>query len=291
VVAVPNLRHKPLALAALTAGKDVLLEKPMAMNVAECDQIIAALKAASRRILQVNFVSRQAPSSVAVRDLIQAGRLGTIYHIKAMMYRRRGIPGLGRWFTTKAESGGGVLIDLGVHLIDLAMYLAGHPRPTRVSASCTGMFGRPIEKYAFTEMWAGPPNKQGVFDVDDAATGLIRFQSNLTLELNTTWAANIPDETLPSGMLILGDKGGVFFDIWGKRVSLATEESGYLVDIKPQMAPGEAWAAGWKRQHELFAQAVRDRTAPVATAEHGRTVQAVIDAMYRSSDLGREVEV
>lgn len=288
VVAAPNYLHKSLALAVLQAGKDLLLEKPMAMNVTECDEILNAAQQ-SAQIVQINFVTRQSPAARAAFDLIQAGRLGRIYHIKAVNCRRRGIPGLGRWFTTKSQSGGGVLIDLGVHLIDLALHLTGRPRVRSVSGACACHFGHPIGSYLFTEMWAGPPDAKGVCDVEDTATAMIRFEDGMVFELHTAWAANLPEASLPNGVLVLGDKGGCYFDPWGRRVTLATEQDGYLVDVMPQLPPGDAWPMAWRRQHELFAESVLTRTPPVSTAEHGREVQLVLDAVYQSSEEGREI--
>ncbi len=157
VVAVPNCFHKEYAIAALKAGKDVLLEKPMALSAAECDEIIDVMKQTDR-IVQLGFVCRCAPTTQMVRRFIDAGRFGRIYYARAQWYRRRGIPGLGRWFTTKSQSGGGVLIDLGVHMIDLMMDLAGRPSVQRVSGVCTSVFGPPIADCNCTDMWAGPPN-------------------------------------------------------------------------------------------------------------------------------------
>ena len=102
VVAVPNHLHREMTIAALEAGKDVLLEKPMAMSVAECESIIAAART-RKRIVMLNFVCRSSPAALAARRFIDAGRLGKLYHVKAALYRRRGIPGLGRWFTTKSR--------------------------------------------------------------------------------------------------------------------------------------------------------------------------------------------
>jgi predicted dehydrogenase len=291
VVAVPNHLHKDMAVAAIAAGKHVLLEKPMATNVSECDAIIAAARS-TRAIVMLNFVSRSSPAALAARAFIDAGRLGQLYHLKASIYRRRGIPGLGRWFTTRSKSGGGVLIDLGVHVIDLALHLAGSPRVERVSGHCTSTFGRPLARYRYTEMWAGPPDLQGVFDVDDGAVALIRLAGGITLELNVTWAANLPDNTLPSGMTILGDRGGCHFDVWGTNFVMATEEDGHLVDVRPQLGSvADAWPSAWRRQHELFARAIAEGAQPQASMECGRAVQAIIDAIYRSSEAGREVEV
>jgi len=290
VVAVPNHLHKDFAIKAMKAGKDVLLEKPMALNTAECDEIIAAMKKTGR-LVQLGFVCRCAPTTRALMTFIASGRLGRIYHARAAWVRRRGIPGLGRWFTTKSEAGGGVLIDLGVHMVDLIMHLTGRRQALRVSGVCTSTFGAPIKKYVYTEMFAGPPNPKGKFDVEDSAMGMIRFEGGLTVELALSWAANVPEELLPSGITLLGEKGGCFYDIWTDKFVIATEQDGHLVDVKPHIKPGNLWDVAFQYEHELFAESVTKRTPPAASAQDGREVQAILDALYRSSDEAREVEV
>ncbi len=290
VVAVPNDCHCACACAALRAGKHVLLEKPMALSRAECDEILAAEKQSSGS-LQMGYVCRQSPTALAAKKWIDSGRFGEIYHIKASLYRRRGIPGLGGWFTTKRQSGGGPLIDLGVHVIDLALHLAGHPKVERVSGKTWSHFGSPIADYCFTSMWAGPPKIDGVFDVEDAATALIRCAGGLTIELNVTWAANIPEGTSRDGISIWGRDAGAFFEVLGKDLTIATQEEGMLVDLKPQFDATNPMDQAWDEQYRHFAQMVMQRKTPVATGHHGRSLQCVIDAIYESSKLNREVEV
>ena len=286
IVAVPNVYHAPTAIAALKAGKDVLLEKPMAMNVTECDQIITAAMA-SDRILQMGFVCRCYPCTVAAMNFIRAGRLGHIYHAKAAFRRRRGIPGLGGWFTTKSMSGGGPLIDLGVHVIDLAWHLAGHPAPERASGACYSVFGSPIEKYTYKDMWAGPPRPDGTFDVEDAATGMIRFEDGLTLQVDAVWAANMPDEVLKDGVMLWGDKGGMYLNHITGELRFIFEDCGHVVEVKPEYKEFIPWVEQLKR----FRKAVETRETPDASADHGRMVQAMLDALYESSESGRETMV
>ncbi len=290
VVAVPNALHKEMAIKALRAGRDVLLEKPMALDVRECDEIIAVLRQTDR-ILQMGFVNRGSPASQAALRIIGDGRLGRIYHAKASVYRKRGIPGLGRWFTTRAESGGGVLIDLGVHMIDLVMYLTGRRDVARAGASCHGIFGKPLEQYAFTEMWSGPPEPAGRFDVEDWASSLMRFRDGLSFEMNVAWAANLPEGALQDGIVLLGDRGGLSFNPQGDTISLASEDHGYLCDATVHVPAANSWAASFERQARLFVDSVTSRQQPHSTAECGRAVQAVIDALYRSHAEQREVEV
>jgi len=302
VVAVPNDRHGDCACAALKAGKHVLLEKPMAITLEQCDQIIAAESASAGR-LQMGFVCRSTPTALVAKKWIDAGRFGEIYHIKASLYRRRGIPGLGGWFTTKARSGGGPLIDLGVHMIDLSLHLAGHPAVARVSGATWSKFGHPISEYRYTSMWAGPPKLDGTFDVEDAATALIRCAGGLTIEVNVTWAANIPEGSTIDGISIWGSRAGAHFDVLGKEVSIATEEQGMLVDIKPHLAgmDGMAGMAGmdandllnqaWDEQYRHFTHMVTKGKAPCATGAQGRALQSVIEAIYESSKQNREIEI
>ncbi len=290
VVAVPNDRHCECACAALKAGKHVLLEKPMALTRAQCDEILAVASTSAGR-LQMGFVCRGTPAALTVKKWIDSGRFGEIYHIKASLYRRRGVPGLGGWFTTKSRSGGGPLIDLGVHVIDLALHLAGHPKVERASGATWSNFGHPISDYRFTSMWAGPPKFDGVFDVEDGATALIRCAGGLTIEVNVTWAANIPEGSTRDGISIWGRRAGTFFDIFGKEVSIATEEEGMLIDVKPQFEATNPMDQAWDEQYRHFRQLVTNGTAPMATGEQGRLLQTVIDAIYESSRLNREVEI
>jgi predicted dehydrogenase len=289
-VAVPNVAHAECAVRALERGKHVLLEKPMAMSLVECDRILAAAKA-SGRTLQIGFVCRGTPTAVAARRMVEAGRLGRIYHAKCSVYRRRGIPGLGGWFTTKALSGGGPLIDLGVHVLDLVRTLAGRPAAERVSGALYSNFGAPIDRYRFVEMWAGPPRTDGTFDVEDHATALLRCAGGLTVELNVTWAMNQPDGALRDGVFLFGDRGGLAFQIFGDSITLATEEDERIVDVKPALPPGNATDAAWDAQYRQFVDAVAGRRPPEATGADGRAVQAWIEAIVRSSAEGREIEV
>jgi len=289
-VAVPNNVHKECAIAAFDAGKHVLLEKPMALSVAECDEIIEA-RDRSGKVLQLGFVCRGLPTAHAAKTFIDAGRFGEIYHVKCSLYRRRGIPGLGGWFTTKSLSGGGPLIDIGVHVLDLAMHLTGSRDPERASGQVVSKFGTPIADYRYTNMWSGPPKLEGVFDVEDGAVALVRFGGGMTLELNVTWAANVPEGILPNGMTVMGSKAGCYFELFGDSVKIATEEEGQIVDVSPHFVTTEAHDDAWARQYAQFIGAVRDGVAPHATGEDGRCVQALIEAIYASSDAGREVDV
>ena len=281
IVGVPNALHAECAIAAFRAGKHVLLEKPMALNARQGRSILAASEQAGK-VLQLGMVRRQAAASQVVKQYAESGVLGEIYHMRVAYRRRRGIPGLGGWFTTRAMSGGGALIDIGVHALDMAMWVADRWDPTAASAAVYSKFGSPLEDYTYVGMWAGPPKMDGVFDVDDYASGLIRFGDSATLQFEISWAANSEQG---GGCDILGDKGGV--RIAGEKVTLYTEQEGRIVDVEPQFVA----VKGFEVQAAKFVDACLGRCEPPATGEQGYIMMKVLDAIYRSGETGREVKI
>lgn len=282
-ICVGNALHREVALAALKAGKHILLEKPMAMNAGEAAQIVAAGKK-SKKVIQIGMVRRQAPEVKVVRDYIQKGLFGSIYHLRTVLIRRRGIPGLGGWFTTKAASGGGPLIDIGVHWFDAAMHISGLWNPTSVSAMNYAKFGKDMRNYRYVSMWAGPPRFDGVCDVEDYSTGLVRFGKKASMVFEIAWAANTDEAAF---IEILGDKGGArLFD--GKPLAIYTENNGMVANVAPLV---DNSGNAFHRQADAFIEACRGKSPPAATAEEGLTVMKLIDAVYASSACGHEVAV
>lgn len=282
-VCVGNTLHREVAVAALKAGRHVLLEKPMAMNARQAAAIVAAART-SRRVLQIGMVTRQADEAKTARRMVQEGAFGRIYHMRAVMIRRRGVPGLGGWFTTKAQSGGGPLIDIGVHWFDLAMHVSGLWNPTRVSAQTYAPFLRDMRAYKYVSMWAGPPRFDGVADVEDYATGLVRFGGKATMSFEIAWAANAAPE---SYVEILGDKAGVRL-MSGAPLKILTENSGHLADVLPQLADS---GNRFHNQARAFLAACRGEVPPAATGAEGLVNMRLIDAVYRSAASGRETAV
>ncbi|MGH7215274.1 MAG: Gfo/Idh/MocA family protein, partial [Tepidisphaeraceae bacterium] len=175
-VCLPTFLHAPIAVAALRGGKHVLCEKPPAMNAKEARQIESAASKAGKVVLYA-FQRRFGPGEQAARQAVDKGYAGEVYHARASWLRTRGIPIGTGWFTEKSKSGGGVLIDIGVHMLDIAWYLLGQPRPESVFGLTHRRFGALVP--------------HGVtFDVDDAAFAMIKFQGGKSLELATSWAIN-----------------------------------------------------------------------------------------------------
>ena len=283
-VCVPNFEHAPIAIQAFQAGKHVMLEKPMALNAQQGLEILKARDAAGK-ILQMGMVRRQSPNSEILREEIAAGRLGEIYQINVKQIRRRGIPGMGGWFTTKAQSGGGALIDIAVHSFDLALWTTNYWNPTRVSARAYSKFGSPMKDYKYVSMWAGPPNYDGVFDVDDYVTGLVRFDTRATMTFQVSWAANSEDGNF---MEILGDKGGAVFD-FSNNLKFFTEVNGRIANVEPQFK--KEGVDIFAKELTKFIAAINGEGEVPATGEQGVIDMKLLDAVYRSSLLNQEVEV
>ena len=139
-VALPNYLHAPVTVAALHAGCHVLCEKPMATNAREAEQMLQASRETGKKLM-IHFNYRFSQPSRFLKRYVDEGHLGQVYYAHTRWLRARGIPKLGGWFGIKALSGGGPLIDLGVHRLDLAMWLMGYPRAISVSASTFGLLG------------------------------------------------------------------------------------------------------------------------------------------------------
>lgn len=176
-ICVPNNYHLPLTLAAIDAGCHALCEKPMALSAAEGHLMLDAARQAGKRLM-INFSYRFSAQSRALKAQVDAGFFGDFYFGRSVWHRRRGMPGFGGWFGQKALAGGGPQIDLGVHRLDLALWLMGYPQLTWVMGSSYDAIAR-----------ATAAKSGKAFDVEDLAAGFIRFENGATLVLEASWAA------------------------------------------------------------------------------------------------------
>jgi predicted dehydrogenase len=289
VIAVPNDRHAELAIATLQAGKHVLLEKPMAMSLQQCDEIVQAQEA-SGKVLQIGFVCRYSPAALKAKQIIQSGGIGDVLHVQATLLRQRGIPGLGGWFTTKARSGGGCLIDIGVHFIDLVMHLTAKKSPTRVHGNCAQAFT--IDSYAYEEMWSTPV-EGGIFDVEDRVRALVTDGSGTTFQFDVSWATHLPENTVKDGLQIEGTEGSLVVDLWADTLIRGFAENG---NPKTEIIPIEltdAWDDAFEAEHLAFATAIASGKLEegAGSGEDGRLVQSIVEAIYASNELGQEVAI
>lgn len=285
-VAVPNHLHAEVAIAALAAGKHVLVEKPLAQNSAEGERMVAAARQAGLQ-LGIIFNRRGRHDAQMVRREVERGALGRIYHAKAWWMRRSGIPGLGTWFTRKDQSGGGPLIDLGVHVLDMALWIMGNPRAVAVSAAARNELGTRGKGE-----WLGGRGRsgdaRGPFDVEDFATALIRFEDGATLSLDTTWAGYTRHSD-DFGALFMGDSGGAEIDVhdYAETGTLRffTDVDGMPAVVEPRLLARH----GHGEIISGFVNAVLDGRPVSPSGEEGLDRVRLIEAIYRSAELGREV--
>ena len=191
-VCTPNNLHNQIAIDFLRAGKNVLCEKPAARTYKEALEM-QKVQHETGKVLNIGVVNRFNTSVNMIKGIIDKGELGEVYHVYASFRAHRSIPGLGGMFTTKEISGGGVLIDWGVHYLDLIMYCLGDPKPLTVSGEAYCKLGRNIPEYSYINMWASEPDPNGTYDVDDFITGMVRTEGP-TITLNGAWAQNIGED-------------------------------------------------------------------------------------------------
>jgi predicted dehydrogenase len=274
-IAVPNKFHAPLTLAAIKAGCHVLCEKPMAMTVKEAQTMLAAAKKA-RKNLMINFSYRFLDMSQALKQQVESGAIGDIYFGRTVWHRRRGIPGFGGWFTNKELAGGGPLIDLGVHRVDLALWLMDYPEPVAVSGSCYNVIAKELAKRA-----------RKTYTVEDLACGLVKFANGATLIVEASWAVNnaLEEEMITTlygtkGGLVQRNKNGAYE--W--HAELHTEEGGNLYTKVLDRAMVSCPSA-----YSEFVSSILEKRPPSATGEQGVKVMKVLEGLYRSAETGKEV--
>ncbi len=285
-VCLPNALHAPVSIAALEHGKHVLVEKPLARNAEEGRSMIDVAEQHGR-VLMVAFNHRYRGDVQWLKQYVDSGALGEIYYAKAHWMRRRGIPRLGSWFVSKEQAGGGPLIDLGVHVLDMAMYLMGEPRPVAVSGNTYAKFGPRGLKGWGTRQFT---DEQRPYEVEDLATGFVRLEGGATLLLEASWATHGPAGD-DFGVTLYGTEGGAELLVRNyaqeNTLRLFTDVEGVPVDSVPTVRPGKEHLA----VIENFVAAVLDGAPPIPSAAEGLRRTEVLDAFYRSAAEGHEVTI
>ena len=281
-VCTPNNVHAQIAIDALRAGKNVLCEKPAARVYSEALEMQKA-QHETGKVLNIGVVNRFNESVNRIREYIQSGKLGNIHHVYVSFRAHRSIPGLGGAFTTKAIAGGGALIDWGVHYLDIVMYCCGDPKVRTVTGETFCKLGKDMKGYVYKDMWAGPPDYNGTYDVDDSVTALIRTDGPV-ITVNGAWAQNIGVED--RYIDFMGDKGGIRL-IYGGDFTLYTTENGALVSYTPEFETGDMF------QHEIDAF-VRCCKTGEKLASHIDTVivtAEMMQAIYDSAESHHEIDL
>ncbi len=276
-----NSAHADCAIAALNAGKHVLCEKPMSVSKAKAEQMQAAAEK-NGKLLMIGFVRRFGNDCNVLRDFIQNDYFGELYYAKAAYLRRNGNPG--GWFGDKSRSGGGPLIDLGVHVIDLVRYLMGNPKPVSVyGATFQKLFNRKNVKAAAGYASVSKSDKD-ICDVEDLASAMIRFDNGAVLSVETSFSLNLKKDE--GKIELFGTKGGAKID---PELEIYTEINNYLADVHLDYPTALDFDGLFDSEINHFVDCVRNGTPCRAPAQDGVILMAILDAVYESAKTGHEV--
>lgn len=280
-ITTPNAFHKEPAIAALRAGKHVLCEKPLAMNADEAREIVRAEKQ-SGKILQVALQMRFGGPAQFMKRYIEAGHMGDIYYARAQALRRRGVPAWGV-FIDKEKQGGGPLIDIGVHILDLTLFLMGNPKPVSASGKTWDILGRNPDLW---NAWGDYDRKK--YTVEDFAVGLVKFDNGSVVVLESSFMANLDGD--PFQTQLFGTKAGAVVKGWGDdAVRIFTEQDRQLFNLVP--ANLQHVQSSHTEEIKAFVHAILEGKPSPVPGEHGLVLNAIFDALYKSSDTGREEPV
>lgn len=276
-----NSEHAPCTIAALNAGKHVLCEKPMATTVEEA---IAMKEVAERsgKLLQIGFVRRFGNDCEVLQDFIQQDFLGEIYYAKATYLRRNGNP-MG-WFGDVSRSGGGPLIDLGVHVIDLTRYLMGNPKPVSVYGVTFRKLGNRSELKDQKDYVSASATDHDICDVEDMATAMVRYDNGAVLSVETSFSLNLKK---PQGTIeLFGTKGGARLD---PELELYTDINGYMADVNLCSPTALSFDGLFQKEIDHFADCILHGTPCRAPAQDGIDIMRILRAIYKSAETGHEV--
>ncbi|MGI8914288.1 MAG: Gfo/Idh/MocA family protein [Chloroflexota bacterium] len=276
-ICTPPNAHVPLTVQAFQHGLHVLCEKPAAITADGAATMVRAAKEADR-LLMIGFQHRFSRPEKALKRIIDGGELGEIYYSRALSLRRRGIPGWGL-FTNKEISGGGPMMDIGVHVLDQTIYLLGNPMPVSVFASTFRKLGT---RSGFNSFGPWDPAK---FEVEDFATASIKFAGGSTMLLEASWALNIPASA--HNVLLCGTEGGAELN----PLKIYTERHGMLFDMTPPDAGQRGADSTQDEKIAHFVQCIEEGRPPITTPSEIINVALILDAVYRSAEVGKSVEI
>ncbi len=285
LVLTHNAAHCEITVAALNAGKHVLCEKPMAMNYAEAKKMIDA-RDKSGKILTIGYQNRFRPDSMYLKKLADADKFGDIYYAEATALRRRAVPTWGV-FIDEEKQGGGPLIDIGTHALDLTLFVMNNYEP----AYCVGKTYHKLNKQTETGNAWGDWDTEA-FTAEDAAFGFIVMKNGATINLRSSWALNYIDDK-EAVTLICGDKAGADMPKMGE-LRINGVEAGRQFVTNPNLKAGkvdffEGGSGGSPSEMEAacFINTILGKTTQVVTAEQAATVTRILEGIYESEKTGK----
>lgn len=283
-VCTPNKMHPTIAMDAMRAGKHVLCEKPAARTYAEAAEM-QKVQHETGMTLNIGVVNRFNTAVNRIREHIQNGDLGEVYHVYVSFRAHRSIPGLGGAFTTREIAGGGALIDWGVHYLDIVMYCTDDPKPITVSGKAFCKLGADMPNYVYTSMWSeNTKNLNGTYDVDDSVTGFVRTEGGPTITMNGAWAQNIGvGETYID---FLGDKAGIRLKYGGNYTIYGTKD-GQLWQETPEYES----VPMFQNEIDSFVRCIKTGEKLPSHIDRVIITARMMQALYDSSDLNREISL
>jgi predicted dehydrogenase len=277
----PNMFHADQAVAALNAGKHVICEKPLAPTPADIRRMIDARDRSGKLLMTAQHFRFRGVSQAAKAE-IDTGVLGDVYHARAWMLRRCLLPNRDT-FIKKSHSGGGPTIDIGVHILDLTLWLMGHPKPVAVSGVAKAALAH--REGAFT-MWGRSTVLPGM-DVEDFAAAFVRFDNGATLMLEVSWLLHHNTQGEEAKVWLYGSEGGLE---WPSDTLMTSNYA-----TKQLLTTTLSVTSDTMEPHALecveFAKAVAEGLPSPVPAEQSLMVQSILDGIYRSQETGAEVKI
>lgn len=284
LVLTHNSEHCRITVDALSAGKHVMCEKPMAMNYAEAKEMIAARDKA-KKVLTIGYQNRFRPDSMYLKKLAEAGKFGEIYYAEATAIRRRAVPTWGVFIDEKKQ-GGGPLIDIGTHALDLTLFMMDNYEP----AYCVGTTYHKLNKQKNTGNTWGDWDTEA-FTAEDSAFGFVVMKNGATINLRSSWALNYID-TKEAVTLICGDKGGADMPAQGA-LRINGVECGRMYETVPNLKTGKVdyfEGVGTEPRDleaECFIAACLGKGKLLVTAEQAACVTRILEGIYASAKSGK----
>ena len=278
-ICTPSAYHAPLAVAALEAGKNVICEKPLAPTPEAIDQMIAARDKSGKLLMTAQHFRFQ-QDTIALKKEIETGVLGDVYHARSWMLRRNWLPAR-PGFIYKKNSGGGPCIDIGVHILDLTLWMMDHPKPVAVSGVTTDKLSR--MPGAFTG-WGLSDIPQDM-DVEEFAAAMVRFDNGASLILEVSWMLHHDTKTEDMQMWLYGTEGGLQWP--ANKIIQSNNQTKRTFDVQLGKAPDGMEAHAY--ECVKFAEAVAQGLPSPVPAEDSRDVQRILNGLYESANQGREV--
>lgn len=284
-VCTPNKEHADITIDMLNAGKHVMCEKPMAKTAADAKRMYDAYKKSGKK-LTIGYQGRYRPDSLYLKKICEGGELGEIYYAKAHAVRRRAVPTWGV-FLNEEEQGGGPLIDIGTHALDLTLWLMNNYEVDSV-------MGSSYRKLADTENAANAwgPWDPKLFTVEDAAFGFIKMKNGATINLEATWAINMLD-VREARTTLCGTKAGADMDD-GLRIN--GEKFGRMYVTKPDLKAGgvDFYEGSVTKDPSLYEarqwiDSILNDTMPTVLPEQALVVSQILEAIYESSKTGKPI--